>query len=94
MKTYVVSYISFYNNDLLSTVISSSKSEVDALLQGIYALSRQDLGKPVEGTYDQNGFFYEQDGFLSELADCTVEEIKTACFDCDMAVNIIEISGN
>jgi hypothetical protein len=83
MGTYVVSYINFYDNDLLSTVVMSV-NETDALLKGIWALQNQALTTQLAS--------WEEDEFLVDLKGKAVEDIKNACFDCDMAVNVIKIA--
>jgi hypothetical protein len=82
MTRFVVSYINFFDNNLISKIVEA-EDDRSALLQGCYELSQVDKTKVVGD--------FSEDEFFADLSGGTIEDIKQAMFDVDMACDVIEV---
>ena len=76
MNEYVVSYISFFDNELKMVKVSAH-CERDALVEGLFQLSSQNAQSDVE--------------YFEDLASKSAEEIKEDMFDTDAAIQALQI---
>jgi hypothetical protein len=82
-QRYAVSYISFFSNELISTIVTA-ESEKDAFLEGLHKLALQDVDKPCETAW-------QEDEYFQSMAEFTIEQIKEEIFNGDACGNIILI---
>jgi hypothetical protein len=87
MKRYAVSYINFYDNDLMSTIVTAHDAQI-ALLQGLCILISMSTGDTLESALESS---WQEDEYLSRMADWPIERIKDEVFNGDADCNVIEI---
>jgi hypothetical protein len=87
MNRYAVSQISFHDNELTSTIVSAYDAQI-ALLQGLCVLISMSTGDTLESALESR---WQEDEYLSRMADWSIEQIKDEVFNGDAACNVIEI---
>lgn len=81
MKNYVVGYLSFFDNNLILKKITA-ENEYEAAKKTILEIAKNS---------SKEAFNYEQQWQESEDYPKDIESLKVYIWDCDAAIEVIEI---